>query len=1189
MKSKANTNLKIGFGLSILLLVASSLVSYICIDRLLENSTYVRETNQVTRTLEQMASSIREAETAQRGFLLTNNILYLEPFAAACERSHQLLDEVILQTKENPVQLQIGQRLKEALSMRIERMNVMVDTKRKTNSINEEDMEVGRAYMEDIRTLANQMITEANALLETRTEIRDRFARYTPGVIVLAALLAILVAVVFYVRIVRDMAERRELYQALEQKDLEIQQRIEVIQGIASQVSSGDYTLRINADEKDALGSLADSLNRMTESLALSFERLQNNEWLQSGVAELNEKMVGEKQVEAICVDIINYLAEYTGSKTGAIYLLYGNRLILQSGYALQSDKVATFEPGQGLVGQCLLNEKPMVLEGIDEDAVIISYATGKIKPKGVIAFPIFHERKAIGVIELAALESFNEKQLSFFNVAAQNIGTAIYGAQSRKKLQELLEETQTQSEELQAQHNELENLNAELEAHAQKLQASEEELRVQQEELRQSNLDLEERNRMIRERNAEISEKAKALELSSQYKTEFMANMSHELRTPLNSILLLSRYLAENSEQNLTEDQKESASVIYSSGNGLLQLIDELLDLSKIEAGKMEVEYSSVEVSEVLSNMESTFIPVAQDKNLELRVVSLLPEGFAIDIDKMKLEQILKNLLSNALKFTSKGYVKLTVSTKPHEDGQLEFVVKDTGVGIPAEKLEQVFDAFTQADGSTKRKYGGTGLGLSISRQLARLLGGEIEVSSELGRGSMFTLTVPVARPQQQTPAQHHDSHQEENLTEEKQRSTYVVSTIPKPIPDDRNNVKAEDKAILIVEDDTIFAKELLRYARNQNYKGIVAVRGDEALDLALRYKPLAILLDIKLPMKDGWQVLDELKSNPATRHIPVHIMSSLEAKRESRNRGAVDFFNKPIAIEDMREMFKKLEAALAKGPQKVLIVEENAKHAEALAYFLQSFQVSSSVKHSINDSVASLLNNEADCVILDMGLPYENAYDLLEKVKQTSGLEDVPIIVFTGKSLSPSEEFRIKQYADSIVVKTAYSYQRIIDEVAIFLHLVETQQDDIAKTGRLQLAAKDVLNGKTVLIADDDIRNIFSLTKTLEKFGMNVVSATHGLEALETLEKHPETNIILMDMMMPHMDGYESTAKIREHPRFKHLPVIAVTAKAMLGDREKCISAGASDYISKPVDIDQLISLLRVWLYDGNTLSTN
>lgn len=1176
MKSNTNRNLKIGFGLSILLLIFSSLIAYVCIDRLLENSALVRQTNQTTRSLEQVVSSIQEAETAQRGYLITDNVLYLQPYTAACQRSHQLLDEVIVQIKNNPVQLEAAQKLKAALSLRIERMNVLIDAKEKTGSFDEKDMETGRAYMEDIRTLANQMITEANGQLQTQTEIRDRFARYTPGVIVLAALLAILIAVVFYIRIVRDMAERSMLHNAMKEQDRQTKQRLSIIREIAAQISAGDYSIRINDDEKDTLGSLAGSLNRMAESLSLSFERLANNEWLQSGVADLNEKMVGDKQIETICQDIITFLAEYTGSHTGAVYLVNDDRLTLQSGYALQTDKATDIASGQGIVGQSLRDKKAIVLTDIEAHSVIVSHATGSIKPAGVIAFPIFNEREVIGVIELAALQPFSQQSLAFFSVAASNIGTAIFGAQSRKKLQELLEETQSQAEELQAQHDELESLNIELEAHAQKLQASEEELKAQQEELQQYNLDLEERNRMIRERNAEILAKAKELEQSSQYKTEFMANMSHELRTPLNSILLLSRYLAENSEQNLTEDQTESARVIYNSGNGLLQLIDELLDLSKIEAGKMDVDYTPVSVADVLNNMESTFMPVAQDKGLKLQIANDLPDGFLIDTDRMKLEQILKNLLSNGLKFTSKGHVSLSVGKSDQDPALLAFTVEDTGPGIPSDKRSLIFEAFTQGDGSTKRKYGGTGLGLSISRQLARLLGGEIYVDSNPGEGSTFTFTVPIARPQHQK--------QEQETPEQplSPPSPYLAPVVPEPLPDDRDRIDPEDKVILIVEDDTSFARELLRFTRNQHYKGVVAVRGDEALGLAIQYHPQAILLDIKLPIKDGWQVMEELKSNPTTRHIPVHVMSSLEAKKESRAHGAADFFSKPLAIKHMQEMFKKLETIWAEGTKKVLIVEENAKHAEALAYFLQSHQISSSVRHSIDESVNSLLNNEAECVILDMGIPTKNPYDLLETIKQNPGLEEVPIIVFTGRNPSPTEEMRIKQYADSIVVKTAYSYQRIIDEVAIFLHLVETQQEDITQTGKLQLSAQDVLHGKTVLIADDDIRNIFSLTKTLEKLGMQVVSAIDGQEALQKLEEHPETNVVIMDMMMPHLDGYESTAKIRSDGRFSHLPIIAVTAKAMMGDREKCIAAGASDYISKPVDIDQLISLLRVWLYD-------
>ena len=1182
MKNATNTNLKIGFGLSILFLVISSVVSYICIDRLLSSSATVQHTNEVTRTIERTLSDIQAAETAQRGFLITNNTVHLDSFETALNEADRNLRQVLQLTRDNPAQQEMGHTLREALERRIGRMKIMIELKRQEGVVHEGDIEVGRAYMEEVRSLANQMILEENALLQARTATRDRFAFFTPIVIVLAAFCAILVAVVFYIRIVKDISERRALHVALEAKDQEIQKRLEVIQGIASQISSGDYAIRINDAEKDTLGSLSVALNRMADSLASSFDKLQHNEWLQSGVAALNEKMVGERQVEEICNDIVNFLADYTGSKVGAVYLLEGDVLRLQCGYALPQGRSHLIQLGEGIAGQCVVNKKEIVLGDVPEKSFDITHATGRIRPRGVIAFPIFHDRNVIGVIELARLKPYCERDLEFLNVASQNIGTAIHGAQSRKQLQELLEETQAQSEELQAQHSELENLNAELEAHTLKLQASEEELRVQQEELQQNNLELEERNHMIRERNAEIMKKAKELELSTQYKTEFMANMSHELRTPLNSILLLSRYLAENSENNLTEDQKESASVIYNSGNGLLRLIDELLDLSKIEAGKMDLEYRSVRVVEVLHTMESLFLPVATEKNLDFVINNALDADTSIEVDEMKLEQILKNLLSNAMKFTEQGQVELSVTASEQGPNWLEFSIADTGIGIQDDKLGQIFEAFTQADGSTKRKYGGTGLGLSISRQLARLLGGEITVVSKPDKGSTFTLILPINKPSSPAALPSAPTGEKEGDAMPKQSSSrHVVDIIPPPVPDDRDLLEPDDKVILIIEDDTAFAKVLLKFTREQHYKGIVSVRGDEAIILAQRYRPRAILLDIQLPVKDGWEVMDDLKTNPQTRHIPVHVMSSLEVKRESRMQGAVDFFNKPLAVEHMHEMFKKLEHALSKNSKKVLIVEENAKHAEALAYFLETFHISATVKHSIDESIESLKDNEADCVILDMGVPDRNAYDTLETVKRNPGLEDLPIIVFTGKNLSHAEETRIKQYADSIVVKTAHSYQRIIDEVAIFLHMIETQNDQGTETEKLR-TLKDILHEKTVLVADDDVRNVFSITKALEKHRMHVISAIDGEEALEKLAQHPETDIVLMDMMMPQLDGYETTAKIRQHAQFNSLPVIAVTAKAMLGDREKCIAAGASDYISKPIDLDQLISLLRVWLYD-------
>ncbi len=549
-------------------------------------------------------------------------------------------------------------------------------------------------------------------------------------------------------------------------------------------------------------------------------------------------------------------------------------------------------------------------------------------------------------------------------------------------------------------------------------------------------------------------------------------------------------------------------------------------------------------------------------------------------------MEQILKNLLSNAIKFTSQGSITLKVDADDTKE-KVIFKVIDTGIGIAKDKVRLVFEAFQQADGSTQRKYGGTGLGLSISRELARLLGGEITLTSTEGKGSEFSLVVPVDSEKAQLSAPEPVKEVTVYPVPEKpkQPERYISDRIPESINDDRENIQSGDKVILIIEDDTAFAKILVDFSRTKNYKVIVAVRGDEGIEMAQHFKPLAILLDIQLPIMDGWQVMEALKSDPATKPIPVHIMSSMKFRQESLLRGAVDFINKPFALEQMQEIFSKLENVLAKGPKKVLIVEENEQHAKALSYFLSANNITTDIANNVSESIDSLHKREIDCVILDMGVPDRNAYDTLETIKQNKGLEDLPIIVFTGKNLSQGEENRIKKYADSIVVKTAYSYQRILDEAGLFLHLVEEKtKKSKQQNGSFENLSelRNILKDKTVLIADDDVRNIFSLTKALELHGMKVIPAMDGKEALNALKKDPSIDVVLMDMMMPEMDGYESIREIRTLPEFKNLPVLAVTSKAMMGDREKCIAVGASDYISKPVDIDQLISLLRVWLYD-------
>jgi signal transduction histidine kinase/DNA-binding response OmpR family regulator/CHASE3 domain sensor protein len=1191
-------NLLIGFGASLIILIASSSASYISIRNLLESASLVRHTNEVIIKLNDLNTALIDAETGQRGYLLTGNDDFLGPWQRAQGSIGSRLKEVKMLTLDNPEQQASLERLSSLVEKRLDYIRKGIDNKKNNDAVNEGLLVEGRMIMEEIRAIARTMEARETQLLTERTSSMNEFAANTPILIIAAAGLAMLITISFYARVQADFTERGKLQRELEQKDEDITRRIGIIRSIANNISAGNYTVRVHDEESDALGSVAGSLNKMAESLEYSFTLLSETEWKQSGIVNLNNLMIGEKDVTTLTREAIEFMASYAGCPVGAIYLAEGKELRFSAGYAyIPPAGRTTFMPGEGLIGQVAISQKTVELKDVPVESIYVSYATGEVRPAHILGVPVFDGRTLKGVIEFGSMQAFTKRDIEFFNSAAYSIGIAISMAQNRRKLEELLEETQSQAEELKAQHNELENMNSELEVQAEKLQASEEELKVQQEELKQANEELaersrllEERNQLISERNVEIQTKADQLTQSTRYKSEFLANMSHELRTPLNSILLLSRLMSENKESNLTEEQVEYARVIQSSGKGLLTLIDEILDLSKIEAGKMQLEYQVISIPEILHDMTALFNPMAQEKNIvfHTNLAAHVPE--TMETDKLRLEQIIKNLLSNAVKFTSQGSVTLEVAREEKNSSRLRFTVKDTGIGIPRDKQVLIFEAFQQADGSTRRKFGGTGLGLSISRELTRLLGGEITVKSEADQGSEFTIYIPVSKESVPKPepieleVPKPLAAEDELMKPLPPIGKYISTEIPPGIPDDRAMVQPGDKVMLIVEDDVNFAKSLLDYTRKRGYKGVVSVRGDEAITLAHQFHPYGILLDIQLPVKSGWEVMEELKSNPKTRHIPVHIMSSYEVKSESLLKGAVDFINKPVAFEKLQDVFQKIEYVLTNHPKKVLIVEENAKHAKALAYFLSTFDINLETRSEVNDAIGLLQSNQVDCVILDMGVPDQKAYDTLEGVKKTPGLENLPIIIFTGKSLSQAEELKIRQYADSIVVKTAHSYKRIIDEVSLFLHLMEKHDEPVRNTTRYHKlgALTDVLRDKTVLVVDDDIRNIFSLTKALENYQMKVLTAVDGKDALKQLDNNPDVDIVLMDMMMPEMDGYESTSIIRKNPRFKELPIIAVTAKAMMGDRIKCINAGASDYITKPVDIDQLLSLLRVWMYE-------
>ncbi|GAB3734466.1 response regulator [Spirosoma lituiforme] len=1204
------------FTLSTLLLLISLTASYYSIQQLIRNSELVNHTNQVLIEAENIISTAKDAETGQRGFLFTLDPLFLQPYIGSLEKVETSHDRLVELTADNPSQKRHLAQIKALYKAKFTQMQRIIDLARQNKSFlrdtvaRHKEMVRGKQIMDDLRVVVAQTKMDENALLQERLKQQELYIVYTPFLLVIAALVSILITAFTYLRIKKDLEDRLRQQLLAEENYIETTGRIALMEDVTQEIAGGDYSARSLDTSDDDLGRIAKALNQMANALQQTFRDLTDRNWLQAGTVKLSEAIRGEKDVSRLATRLIDTIAEYTSAPLGTLYLLDREGTFTLAGSYAAHQVPVSIQAGDGLIGQAIDRKKTILVQDIPAEYSQITSSLGQVRPTALVIVPLIYGDMCLGVLELGLLKKPTTLELDFLEQNREIMAIGLNSALDYLRLQNFLEETQAQAEELQAQHAEMENLNAELEMQAQKLQASEEELRVQQEELQQTNAELEERGMLLEEKNDEIQKKADELELTTRYKSEFLANMSHELRTPLNSILLLSRLLAENHENSLSRDQVEYARVIQSSGNGLLGLIDEILDLSKIEAGQMTLDYQNVAVAEITDELQSLFGIMAREKGLAFTIDVEAGVPAVIHTDQMRLGQVLKNLLANALKFTAAGSVSLTVKRQQGQpDDKLCFLVKDTGIGIAPEKQPLVFEAFQQADGSTKRKYGGTGLGLSISRELAKLLGGEITLTSQINEGSAFTVLIPISGthlalasgvPHNQQPVPNVGSshtiamtptfkpHPTNSATAqapaELPGEKYISTTIPDAIPDDRDSITENDKTILIVEDDTNFAKSLLDYTRKKGYKGIVAVQGDEGLRLAAAYNPLGILLDIQLPVMSGWQVMDALKANPQTRPIPVHIMSSHKMKNESLLKGAIDFVDKPVAFEQLHEVFKKIEYVLNREAKKVLIIEDNAKHAKALAYFLETFNITSELKNNISEGVDALKNKEVDCVILDMGIPNANAYEALEEAKKNPGLESVPIIIFTGKSLSMSEELKIKKYADSIIVKTAHSYQRMIDEVSLFLHLVEENKQTTDKTSVSKKlgALGQVLNQKTVLVADDDVRNIFSLSKALEQYNMKVVAALDGKEALQKLDENPAIDIVLLDMMMPQMDGYETAQKIREHYQWKNLPVIAVTAKAMTGDREKCIQAGASDYITKPVDIDQLVSLLRVWLYD-------
>jgi len=893
--------------------------------------------------------------------------------------------------------------------------------------------------------------------------------------------------------------------------------------------------------------------------------------WIKQGVTELNDRLRGEKELPVLTHDVIHFLSAYLDVQVGAIYLASSaeGELRFAHGYAWskewKTDREIPF--GEGLVGQVARDKKPLLLKAVPDNYIQIQSGTGAVKPRQLLIIPLLFDNELKGIIEVATLQGFGDLEMQFIEQVVEHIAIAINTAQSRVKMQELLEETQQQSEELQ----------------------------TQQEELRNSNIELEERTRKITEQKNEVeaaraalSIKADQLERASKYKSEFLANMSHELRTPLNSVLILAKLLADNKEGNLTEKQTEFARVILSSGSDLLGLINDILDLSKVEAGKIQLDISGIEITGIRKQYNDLFKEQALQQQIDfvIKLNKNVPDQ--ITTDKQRLDQILKNLLANAFKFTDEQG-RVTLEVKPAGNDQVAFAVHDTGIGIPKDKQALIFQAFKQADGSTSRKFGGTGLGLSISREMAEMLGGHIELESEENVGSTFTLVLPVEFNKQPDKPSRKGEAAPKPATIKAKSSQPAGTETPQPALNGTANgqspiptvVRKAGKMVLIIEDDPNFARILEDFAKERHFTTIHAHQGDAGIAYARQYLPDAIILDMQLPVKDGRQVLEELKADPQLKDIPVHIMSCLDLENEQHAIRAIDVLRKPVSENQLSEAFDRLDDFIANTEKRVLVVEDDKLHNQTMMELIGSDGVDCQPAYSGREALELMKREHFDCIILDLGLPDMDGMELLQEIQNEPKLTATPVIIYTGQDLSKEEEAKIKRVASTIIIKTDQSYDRLLDEMSLFFHKID-HNGTVGNTGNVEdyLQGETVLNNRKILVVDDDMRNIYALCGTLEEYDVNIITAYDGKDALEKLEAQPDVDLVLMDIMMPEMDGFEATRKIREQEAFQNLPIIALTAKAMKGDREECIAAGASDYLSKPVDMSKLLSLMRVWL---------
>lgn len=1109
----------------------SGTVAFINLQSLRQNNEKVVHSHEVIVALDELLSKIQDAETGQRGFLLTNNERYLDPYNSALSAVPQKLAEIAELTRDNAAQQRRLSALKTHAVAKLAELKDTIDLRRTQNAdaaLTLVNSDRGKIEMDAIRAQLTAMGKEEADLRAQR------------------------------------LAEMDDAYNT----------------AFASGVLSGLLGILLTA----AIGAL---IRRATLAR-------RREVWLQSGHVGLGSAIMGDKRTDQLGDSILEFLASYAGAIAGVIFV--GDPAVYRRASTYGVPQVSTvpeqFKLREGLLGQAAVEGRPIVVSEVPDGYIAFGSALGRDKPRHLVISPASIDGDVNTVIELGFLHPVDESVLALLDQVSSSIATAVRSANYRVELQNLVEETQRQSEELQVQSEELRVSNEELEEQSRALRESQARLEQQQAELEQTNSQLEEQTQQLEvqrddlERaNASVQLKARELEQASQYKSDFLANMSHELRTPLNSSLILAKLLADNPDDTLTAEQVKYALTIQSSGNDLLNLINDILDLSKIEAGHIDIRPESVSVERLATNLRQLFDPVAENKGLKFEV-EISPECPAIiQTDLQRLEQVLKNLLSNALKFTETGTVVLSV--RRGLDGQIALAVSDTGIGIPEEQQRSIFDAFHQADGTISRKYGGTGLGLSISRELVRLLGGAIQLKSRQGHGSTFTISIP-------------ESYNPAGIVPRVSRSTAAVVPLVAPAPEtraapiERHNFVEDDRAappsakrvLLVIEDDDTFAAILRDISREMGFRTLVAGTAQEALDLAKQFMPSAIVLDVGLPDQSGLSVLDRLKRDVRTRHIPIHIVSADDHAETAFSLGAVGYMLKPVKREQLVEVLQKLEAKLSQGVHRVLIVEDNEVQRDAVAKLLTSHDVETVVAGTAAECLKLLKEQTFDCMVLDLSLPDASGYSLLETLSQESAYAFPPVIVYTGRVLSSDDEQQLRRYSKSIIIKGAKSPERLLDEVSLFLHKVVSElPDEQQKMIRKARNRDALLEGRRILVVEDDVRNVYALTNILEPRGAIVEIARNGQEALDVLEKAASQpgaaiDLVLMDVMMPIMDGLTATRQIRMNADWKKLPIIALTAKAMPDDQHRCIDAGANDYMAKPLDVEKLLSLVRVWM---------